>query len=111
MQAQKKIAETDDIFEYVHTANRIADETEGVIRISIDTKATINVGPFSRGGYSRHGVNACDHDFKPDTVLKPFGIFFPAVDENQFQFPAFRSSPVEHCMSDNPCFYLLAYWG
>jgi hypothetical protein len=86
MQTQKKIAETDDIFEYVHTANRIADETEGVIRISIDTKATINVGPFSRGGYSRHGVNACDHDFNPDTVLKPFGIFIPAVDENHLYF-------------------------
>ena len=86
MQTQKKIAETDDIFEYVHTANRIADKTEGLIRISIDTKATINVGPFSRGGYSRHGVNACDHDFQPDTVLKPFGIFFPALDENYFYF-------------------------
>ncbi len=79
-------ADRDDIFEHVHTANRIADETEGVIRISIDTKAIINVGPFSRGGYSRHGVNACDHDFKPDTVLKPFGIFLPAIDENYFYF-------------------------
>jgi hypothetical protein len=86
MQAQKKIAQTDDIFEYVHTANRLADQTEGVIRICIDTKATINVGPFSRGGYSRHGVCACDHDFKPDTVLKNFGIFIPAVDENHFYF-------------------------
>ena len=38
MQAQKKIAQTDDIFEYVHTANRITDETEGAIRISMDSK-------------------------------------------------------------------------
>lgn len=86
MQAQKKIAETEAIFAYVHIANRIADESEGVLRISIDTKATINVGPFSRGGCSRQGVQACDHDFAPDTVLKPFGIFLPASDEIYFYF-------------------------
>ena len=75
MQAQKKIAETDEIFAHVHRANRIADESEGVVRISMDTKANVNIGPFSRGGYSRQSVTACDHDFKPDAVLKPFGIF------------------------------------
>lgn len=46
----KKIAQTDEIFSHVYAANRIADETEGVIRISIDTKANVNIGPFSRGG-------------------------------------------------------------
>lgn len=86
MQASKKIAETDAIFAHVHTANRIADETEGVLRISIDTKANVNVGPFSRGGYSRQGVRSCDHDFKPDTVLKPFGIFLPALNETYLYF-------------------------
>jgi transposase len=86
MQAQKKIAQTDIIFSYVHTANRIADETDGVIRISIDTKANVKVGPFSRGGYSRQEVKACDHDFHPDTILRPFGIFLPAYDENYFYF-------------------------
>ncbi len=55
----KKIAQTDAIFSHVHTANRIADETEGVIRISIDTKATVNVGPFSRAGYSRQRAPRC----------------------------------------------------
>ena len=86
MPAQKKIAQTDAIFSHVHTANRIADETEGVIRISIDTKANVNIGPFSRGGYSRQTVKACDHDFHPDTVLKPFGIFLPEFDESYFYF-------------------------
>jgi hypothetical protein len=86
MQAPKKIAETDAIFAHVHTANQIADDFEGVVRISIDTKANINVGPFSRGGYSRQGVTACDHDFKPDTVLKPFGIFLPASNETYLYF-------------------------
>ena len=86
MQAQKKIAATDAIFAYVHIVNRLADESEGILRISIDTKATVNVGPFSRGGCSRQGVEACDHDFAPDTVLKPFGIFLPASDEVYFYF-------------------------
>lgn len=86
MQAPKKIAQTDEIFSHVYVANRIADETEGVIRLSIDTKANVNIGPFSRGGYSRQAVKACDHDFHPDTVLKPFGIFLPAFDETYFYF-------------------------
>ena len=46
MQAPKKIAQTDEIFSYVYAVTRIADETEGVIRISIDTKANVNIGPF-----------------------------------------------------------------
>ena len=86
MQAQKKIAETDAIFAHVHRANRIADESEGVVRISMDTKANVNIGPFSRGGYSRQSVKACDHDFKPDAVLKPFGIFLPETDETYLYF-------------------------
>ena len=47
-------------------------------RISIDTKATIKIGPFSRGGYSRKTkVEAADHDFKPKALLNLFGIFLP----------------------------------
>ena len=57
-----------------------------MIRISIDTKANVKVGPFSRGGYSRQKVKACDHDYKPDTILKPFGIFLPAYDESYIYF-------------------------
>jgi transposase len=86
MQAQKKIAETEDIFSHVQLANRLADESDGIVRISMDTKASVNIGPFSRGGYSRQSVNACDHDFEPETVLKPFGIFLPAFDETYLYF-------------------------
>lgn len=70
----------------MHTANRISDETEGVIRISMDTKAAINIGPFSRGGYNRHGVRACDHDFAPESVLKLFGIMLPAFSDIHYYF-------------------------
>jgi transposase len=57
-----------------------------VIRLSLDAKANVNVGPFARGGYNRCSAEACDHDFAPDTVLKPFGIHLPALDENYFYF-------------------------
>jgi transposase len=86
MQTEKKIAQTDAIFTYVHWVNEMADQTEGVIRISFDTKANVNVGPYSRGGYSRQAVKAADHDFGPEMVLKPFGIFLPAYNENYFYF-------------------------
>ena len=86
MQAEKKIAETDEIFSHVHASNKTADEIQGVVRLSIDTKANVNIGPFSRGGYSRQAVHACDHDFNPDMILKPFGIYLPAENETYFYF-------------------------
>lgn len=52
-----------------------------VLRISFDTKATVKVGPFARGGKSRSVTAACDHDFKPDATVTPVGIFLPASDE------------------------------
>jgi len=52
----------------------------------MDTKAAIKIGPFSRGGYNRTGINAIDHDFEPESILKLFGIYLPAEDENYFYF-------------------------
>jgi transposase len=57
-----------------------------VIRLSIDTKATIKIGPYSRGGYNRHGATAADHDFDPEAIVKLFGIFIPQIDETHFYF-------------------------
>jgi hypothetical protein len=82
----KKIPETDAIFEEVHRVNQSADQDEGVLRISLDAKATVKVGPFSRGGYSRQGENACDHDFQPETTLTPFGILLPQTGVNHLWF-------------------------
>ncbi len=73
----KKIKETDDIFDEVHKVNKTADETDGVLRISLDTKATVKIGGLSRGGSNRQGANACDHDFEADAKLVPFGILLP----------------------------------
>ena len=82
----KKIPETDAIFETVHGINEAADQDSGVLRISLDTKATVKVGAFSRGGYNRQGDNAYDHDFQPDTTLTPFGILLPQTGDNHFWF-------------------------
>ncbi len=61
--------------------NQAADAAPEVLRISIDAKATVKVGPFARGGKSRVQTTACDHDFKPETTITPVGIFLPATDE------------------------------
>jgi hypothetical protein len=46
------------------------------LRISLDTKAKVKVGDFSRGGYARANepLKALDHDMAAETILVPFGI-------------------------------------
>ncbi len=61
--------------------NEEADEASQVLRLSIDAKATVRVGPFARGGKSRVPTKAADHDFKPVATVTPVGIFLPASDE------------------------------
>jgi transposase len=51
------------------------------LRISVDAKATVKVGPFSRGGKSRARTHAADHDFKPEAMVTPVGILVPTSDE------------------------------
>ena len=52
-----------------------------MLRVSIDAKATVKVGPFSRGGKSRVPVAAAGHDFQPEATVTPVGILLPALDE------------------------------
>ncbi len=47
----------------------------------MDSKATVKVGPFSRGGTSRVPVQAADHDFQPAATVTPVGLFLPEYDE------------------------------
>ena len=51
------------------------------MRISLDAKATVKVGDFSRGGKKRIRVKAADHDFKPTARVTPVGILVPQSDE------------------------------
>jgi transposase len=77
----KRVKQTDAIFEQLKQVNPQADRADDTLRISIDAKATVNVGPFSRRGRSRTKTRAADHDFKPEATLTPFGIFLPQYDD------------------------------
>jgi hypothetical protein len=77
----KRVPQTDAIFDQLKGVNSEADRAKDTLRISIDAKATVNVGPFSRRGRSRTGTKAADHDFKPEATLTPFGIFLPEHDD------------------------------
>ena len=46
---QKKIPETEAIFEQVNQINQQADQDDNTLRISIDAKATVKVGDYDRG--------------------------------------------------------------
>lgn len=72
----KRVRATEAIFDNVHRENQAADEREDALRISIDTKAKVNVGEFSRGGTSRgeEATKALDHDMRPKEKLVPFGV-------------------------------------
>ena len=87
----KKVPEIDAIFERLATVNPEADADETVLRLSVDAKATIALGLFARGGYSRLTVKALDHDFAPDNKVTPVGVFLPQFNE---LFLFLTSSPV-----------------
>lgn len=61
--------------------NAAADADPEVLRVSLDAKATVKIGPFSRGGKSRVAVQAADHDFQPAGTVTPVGLFLPEWDE------------------------------
>ncbi len=61
--------------------NEEADADESVLRLSMDAKATVKVGPFARGGKSRVLTKAADHDFEPTATVTPVGILLPASGE------------------------------
>jgi hypothetical protein len=76
---RKKLPETDAIFDNIDTVNRELTTNPSQYRLSIDTKAKLPIGDFSRGGKTRvaHPAPACDHDFEPDETLTPVGISEP----------------------------------
>ena len=78
--------QTDAIFAHVQEVHRQAAGEEQTLRLSLDGKASVPIGPFSRGGPSRTGTRGADHDFKPEGVLTPFGIFRPRTSESELFF-------------------------
>lgn len=64
------------IFDNLNRENKAADADPETVRISVDTKATVHIGPYSRGGCSRglRPVAAADHDMMNKKKLVPGGI-------------------------------------
>lgn len=75
-QPVKRVRDTEAIFAHVHRENHASDARDDSLRISMDTKAKLNVGAFSRGGTARgsEAIQAWDHDMRPQQKLVPCGI-------------------------------------
>jgi len=73
---RKKISEVDAIFENVWEVNRRSDENPTSLRLSLDAKAKLAIGTFSRHGKSRGKTarQASDHDMHAKVKLVPYGI-------------------------------------
>jgi hypothetical protein len=60
--------------------NQEANDDSKILRLSLDAKATVKIGSFSREGKNRVETEACDHDFSNSAKLTPilfnFGMIF-----------------------------------
>lgn len=80
----KKLPETDAIFANIKEKDKNPLEVEDseddgqIKRLSIDCKATVNIGDYSRSGKTRGDARAADHDMGCEEKYTPFGI----VDED-----------------------------
>lgn len=76
---KKKVPQTDAIFDNLHAKDGHRNDDNGKVkRLSIDCKATVNIGDFSRGGKTRGDRDAEDHDMGCEEKYTPFGV----VDED-----------------------------
>jgi hypothetical protein len=71
---------------------------ESLLRLSVDAKATVKVGEFSRNGVSRVATQALDHDFQPDAQVTPVGIFLPQHDD--LHLFAVTTKVTSDCLAD-----------
>jgi len=73
------------------------------LRISLDAKAPVKLGDFSRHGLNRVSVKALDHDFHGETPkVTPFGIYLPQHGELYLYFTTSKvtSDFIVDCLSD-----------
>ena len=100
--APKKIPETNAIFDQLALVNRDADAHPSVLRLSLDAKASIWIGDYSRGGLTRLVVKALDHDFNPEEKMIPFGIYLPQYHEVYLYFTTSKvtSDFILDCLED-----------
>jgi hypothetical protein len=95
---QKKVKQTDAIFAHVKEVHEEARDAADTVGLSLDTKATVLIGPFSRGGESRTGTEGADHDFRPEGKLTPCGIFEPQTGASALFFT--DAKVTSDCMAD-----------
>jgi len=69
--------------------------------VSIDAKARVAVGPFSRRGRTRTGEQACDHDYAPVAKVTPVGILIPHTE--QLSLYAITDTVTSDCIVDCLC--------
>ncbi len=86
--------------------NAWADADPATLRISMDTKATVNIGEYSRSGQSRglKAVEAWDHDMHARDKLAPGGIL-EVVSGKSFLFFG-KSNKTSDFMADG----LMLWW-
>ena len=82
----------------------MADAEDSSLRLSMDAKAMVKVGPFARGGKNRVLTKAADHDFAAQATVTPVGIFLPATDE--FFLYGVTSKVTSDCLVDR----LMEWW-
>jgi hypothetical protein len=75
----KKIPETEAIFAQAHQINPAAASATDVLRVSRDAKATVKIGPCSRGGKRGAAVAAAAHAVAPEATGTPVGLFLPTL--------------------------------
>lgn len=105
----KKVAETDAIFNNINEINKASDLREDSLRISIDTKAKVDLCDSSRGGTSRcrKAVKADDHDMGYKDKLAPYGILnmmtglFTIIFGTSFETSDFIVDCLEQWWDDN----------
>ncbi len=70
--------------------------------MSLDAKATVKVGEFSRRGKNRVVTKGLDHDFQPDEKVTPYGILLPDYDRLYLYFTTGRvtSDFIADCIQD-----------
>ena len=105
MPAPKKVEQTDAIFAQLKQINPEADGRDDTLRLSLDAKASVKVGNYSRKGKGRVLKKAADHDFRAKEVLTPYGLLLPRYGELALYFTTSRVS------SDFMVDVLGGWWG
>jgi hypothetical protein len=96
-EAPKKVPETEAIFANINAKDSCGEDST-VLRVSMDCKATVNIGEYSRGGKTRADNRAADHDMGCQEKYTPFGIVNEDTGELQLTFGS--SAKTSDCIVD-----------